>query len=180
MDFVFGALAVGVIALARELLVDRTRWKREQRAYDRVTRAARRLIADELDTNQHHLALMLAKGVWPVSEFVERATLLPATEWDLHKSRLAEAVDDEHTWIVLAAFYYSLRQLRARALSAEAGLALTAREREQLESMRNQAIVLEAILSEGATLPANWREQLAAIREAGAVPAVEKPQPRTP
>jgi len=48
--FVLGALVVGGISLAQQWLVDLRRWKREDVAYDRVTRAAWRLVADELDT----------------------------------------------------------------------------------------------------------------------------------
>lgn len=162
-----GVLLAGAVALARELIVDRQRSKREQAAYDRVTRAARRLVADELDTDRGHLAMMLRRGIWPVPDFVERANFLPMGEWERRKDRLAEAVDDENTWLVVSAFHYSLGQLRARALGAQPGSSLADKERASLQSMHDQAMVLERVLSENAPLPDDWRDQLAVMREAG-------------
>jgi hypothetical protein len=95
--FVLGAVVVGGIALARELFVDRKRWRREREAYDRMTRAARRLVANEIDTARSHLAVMLDRNEWPPGPFVGRAEFLPTTEWERNKSRLAEAVDDDNT-----------------------------------------------------------------------------------
>lgn len=163
----FGVLLGGAVALASELILDRRRSRREDVAYDRVTRAARRLVANELDTNRGHLELMLKRGMWPVPDFVERARFLPTAEWEERKGRLAEALDDENTWIVVAAFYYSVGQLRARALGEKQGSPLADKERESLQSMHDQAMVLGRVLSENAPLPDNWRDHLDAMREAG-------------
>lgn len=178
-SFVLGAAVVGGIALVRELFVDRRRWQCEQRAYDRITRAARRLVADELDTARNDMELMLKKNAWPVAAFVDQASFLPAREWERNKSRLAEAVDDENTWVVVAAFYYSLTTLRVSARAPHSGDALNEKERGLIRSMQDQATVLQAVLAEGVPLPDNWREQYEAVRAAGKLPVVDKPQPRT-
>lgn len=170
--FALGAVVVGVVALVRELLVDRERWRREQAAYDRVTSAARRLVADELDTVRNHLALMIRRGMWPVPNFVESANFLPTVEWERRKDRLAEAVSDENTWVVLASFEYSLAQLRARALGEQAGKQLQPIERERLQTMHDQATVLYGVLAGDIPLPEDWQKQLAAVRAAGKLPLV--------
>jgi hypothetical protein len=172
--FVLGALLVGLIALGRELLVDRRRWKREEAAYGRVTRAARRLVADELDTVANHLALMLRRDMWPVSEVMERARFLPNAEWERRKERLAEAVNDENTWVVLASFQYTLGQLRARALGEPGAKRLEPTERERVQTMYDQAKVLHGVLADDIPLPDDWEEQLAAVRQAGKFPMVAK------
>jgi hypothetical protein len=170
--YVLGALTVGGIALARELFVDRQRWQREEAADQRVTRAARRLVADELDTIGNHLALMIRKGMWPVPAFVNDAHFFPVAEWEQRKQRLAEAVPDENTWVVLAAFQYSLRQLRARALHEDGGKPLNQAEQAHLQTMHDQARVLHGVLGEDIPLPDDWRDQLAAVRAAGKLPLV--------
>src|SRR5687768_9469680 len=109
MDFLWGALAVGLITLAREWLLERKRWARdddrnrqvaarEDEGGRRSTRVARRLVADELDSNQNHIGMMLRHDAWPVPDVAERAGFLPSVEWDSHKQRLAEALDDDNFW----------------------------------------------------------------------------------
>lgn len=173
VEFVLGALVVGAIALARELFVDRARWKREQEGYNRVTRGAQRLIADELDTARNHMALMLKHKRWPMPTAAERADFLSAKEWVRHKDRLAEALTDENTWIALAAFYYSLGQLRTRVMGeGQGGQSIRPVEVDRMQLMHDQATALQTVLGEDAPLPDDWQEEMRALREAGRLPLV--------
>jgi hypothetical protein len=88
-------------------------------------------------------------------------------EWETNKRALAEALDDDNTWDVLAAFHYSAGQLRARALSGTPGAPLTAEDSERLKLMEDQARVLALVIQNDVPLPEDWRAQLEAVRRAG-------------
>src|SRR4051812_32186375 len=101
---VAGFAAAEALRLIRELALERGREgkvleaearqdAREDAFYRRETRAARRLIADELDTVANHLAMMLRKNVWPESAFLGKAYFLPTNSWEQHRVALAQAMD---------------------------------------------------------------------------------------
>jgi hypothetical protein len=180
MEFLLGAFAVGLITLAREWLVERKRWARdderyrqvttrEDDGYRRTTRAARRLVADELDSAQNHIGMILRFDAWPVPEVAERANFLSSAEWHTHKQRLAEALDDDSTWEALAGFFYSLDQLRLMVINY-ADDPLVERDRVRLRGMHDQAMTLQGILTGDEPLPDDWQAQVKALREAGHLP----------
>lgn len=185
VDFLLGALAVGVITLAREWLIERKRWQRDDKRYDdvtarddaayaRATRVARRLVADELDSDQNHIGMMLRKDAWPVADVAERSGFLPSAEWHTHKQRLAEALDDDTAWAGLAAFYYSLDQLRLYVIDY-ADERLTERDRTRLRLMHDQAMVLGGVLLGDAVMPDDWQAEVEALRKAGHLPPAGEP-----
>jgi hypothetical protein len=180
VEFLLGALAVGAITLVREWLIESKRWardderfrqvtEREDSSYRRTTRAARRLVADELDSNQNHLGMMLRHDAWPVPDVAERANFMPSAEWHAHKQRLAEALDDDDTWEALAAFYYSLDQLRLYVIDY-ADESLTERDRDRLRLMHDQAMTYRGVLVGDLPLPEDWHAQVEALRAAGHLP----------
>lgn len=169
VEFVLGALAVGVITLAREWFLERKRWARDDESYRRATRVARRLVADELDSAQNHVGMILRHDEWPVADVAERANFLPSSEWHKHKERLAEALDDDRTWAALAGFYYSLDHLRLLIIDYPEK-PLTDDDRKRLRRMHDQAMALHGVLLGEAMLPEDWQSQLEALRESGKLP----------
>jgi hypothetical protein len=156
-----GYVALGLVGgqavqLIRELVLERRRerqaslrdqraWQREDALYDRDSRRARLLVADELDTIENHVGMLIRHEVWPNPLKTETMEFLPVEEWAAHKSQLAADLPDV-SWYALAGLYYSTGQLRRRIKVETGGGRLSDEELESAKTMEMQAKLLHGLL----------------------------------
>jgi len=144
---------------AKALLAEKRKSEREEDGYRRQMRQARRLVADELDSIAGQFAMVIRRGVSPPSGV---DGFLDTSEWGLHKGALAESLENDAEFDLLASFYYTVNKAREslirrgnQALGTQAGT---------LQLMETQARVLGNILLEQDRLPPEWAEEREEVR----------------
>lgn len=135
-------------ALSEGLDRERREVKREEALRVREAQSSRRLVADELDSTYNHMNMMTRHRRWPVPDVMVRADFLTSAEWERNKESLAQVMDDQAEFLDLASFYYSVRQVRSRALGrdqTESPL-LEGEDEVRLERMKQHAQALRWVV----------------------------------
>lgn len=126
--------------------IDSRRKEDAERQARRAFRVAKRLVVEELETVEMHLAMMIEHG--PPTEDEAEQAMLPATSWEAHKQTLALELSNE-LWSALAPTVHATASLRS-VLRGKTRATLNARENKHMkdhlslvESVRGQLAAAE-------------------------------------